>query len=138
MMKLSMPYRVVMTLFLLFPLCSSTSAAAPPQPLDRPGAEKEMALSPPWQLSSPESDGKIAGEGAPIEPELLRALLQAAADDSFRVILQLREQADLQAAAGGDLSATETRSRVVSALQTTATNSQSLLRPYLEGGAGRR
>lgn len=139
MTKLSIPYRVVMTLFLLFPLCSSTSMAAPPQPLDRPSAGEKMALSPPWQLSSPESDGKIAGDGAPIEPELLRALLQADADDSFRVILQLREQADLQAAVGGDLNATAARSRVVSALQATASRSQSLLRPYLEGAqaAGR-
>ena len=142
MTKMNTSYRIA-ALVLSFLLLTGVGAAAPapPQPLDRPGAGEEMALSPPWQLSSPESDGKIAGEGAPIEPELLRALLQADADDSFRVILQLREQADLQAAAGGDssASATETRSRIVSALQSTATNSQFLLRPYLDGAqaAGR-
>jgi len=146
MTKMGTPCRVVATLSLLFLLCSPTGVGAaaplPPWPLDWPSARDETvltALSPPWQFPSPGSDGKIAGEDAPIEPELLRALLEADADDSFRVILQLREQADLQAAAGGPLSATEARSRVVAALQSTAARSQTLLLSYLEGAqiAGR-
>nr|HID13513.1 hypothetical protein [Anaerolineae bacterium] len=67
------------------------------------------------------------------EPELLRALLEAEPDERFRVIVHLREQADLKTAVGGALSATEARARVVSALQATAARSQRLLRAYLAG-----
>ncbi|MEA3341983.1 MAG: S8 family serine peptidase, partial [Chloroflexota bacterium] len=78
-------------------------------------------------------------DGTPVEPELLRALLEAGPGDSFRVILRLRGQTNLRAAAGGALNATESRARLVSALQATANRSQALLRPYLEGAraAGR-
>jgi uncharacterized repeat protein (TIGR01451 family) len=63
---------------------------------------------------------------------LLRALLEAEPDETLRVIVYVREQANLEAAAGGALSAAEARSHVVSALQANATRSQAPLRAYLE------
>jgi uncharacterized repeat protein (TIGR01451 family) len=79
---------------------------------------------------------------APIEPELLRALLEAESmgrNEYFRVVLHLREQANLKAATLGASDATDARTRLVSALQTTAARSQALLCSYLEGAraAGR-
>ena len=89
--------------------------------------------SPPWQLSPPGPREGIEWDGPPIEPELLRALLEAESDEHLRVIVYLREQTDLQAVIGGAQSATEARSRVVSALQANAARSQAPLRAYLEG-----
>ncbi|MBU0705008.1 MAG: hypothetical protein KKC18_14205, partial [Chloroflexi bacterium] len=144
-MKTNTSYHIsAMLLSFLLLTGAGDRALASPQPrgIDRESVRGETALaalSPPWQPPSPGSDVRVAGEGAPIEPELLRALLEADSDDSFRIILELREQTDLQAAVGGTLSVAETRSRVVSALQATAARSQALLRPYLEGAraAGR-
>ena len=144
-MKTNTSYRIAaMALSFLLLTGAGGRALASPQTsgIDRERARGETVLatlSPPWQPSSPGSDVRGVAEGAPIEPELLRALLEADSDDSFRVILELREQTDLQAGVGEALSVAETRSRVVSALQATATRSQALLRPYLEGAraAGR-
>lgn len=96
-------------------------------------------LFPPWRLSPPETAAKLGMDEAPIEPELLRTLLEAEPDEYFRVIVHLRDQVNLEAITGGALGAAEARFRVVSALQATATRSQALLRPYLEGAqaAGR-
>ncbi len=101
---------------------------------ETPGWEATPAvLSPPWQLSTPGPMRGIEQDGPPIEPELLRALLEAESDEYLRVIVHLREQADLEAAVGGALNTTEARPRVVSALQANAARSQASLRAYLEG-----
>jgi uncharacterized repeat protein (TIGR01451 family) len=84
----------------------------------------------PW-VDSPAETSKPPG--GPIEPELLRALLDAEPDESLRVIVYLREQANLGEVVGTAPSATEARSRVVSALQATAARSQAPLQAYLEG-----
>jgi len=99
-----------------------------------PETEKTAhVLSPPWRLSTPVPVREIQREGAPIEPELLRVLLEAEPDEYLRIIVYLREQADLEAAVAGAQSVTEARSRVVSALQAQAARSQAPLRSYLEG-----
>jgi len=90
-------------------------------------------LLPPWQLSASGPVVEREEEMPPIEPELLRALLEAESDEYLRVIVHLREQPDLEVAVGGALSATEARSRVVSMLQADASRSQAPLRAYLEG-----
>ena len=84
-----------------------------------------LAASPNGEFTLPRG-----GDG-PIEPQLLRALLEAEPDERFRVIVHLREQADPEAAVVGALSATEARVRVVSALQATAARSQAPLLAYL-------
>jgi uncharacterized repeat protein (TIGR01451 family) len=74
----------------------------------------------------------------------MRALLEAEARESegenggeyVRVVVYLREQADLDAAASEALNATDARARVVSALQAYAARSQAPLRAYLEGARG--
>jgi len=96
-----------------------------------------QAHIPPEPPGEPESTVEID-----IEPELLRAILEADSngnendddDEYLRVIVYLREQADLETAVSGALSVAETRSRVVSALQTTAARSQAPLQAYLEEG----
>ncbi len=155
---MSTPYRIAVVLLVFLLLISAGAialASTPagqdekrsPQQRGEPGCspldgeyagwrEGAAVLSPPWQRPTPEPEGGIERESPPtIEPELLRALLEAESAESryFRVIVHLRERADLEAAAGGALSATDAHSRVVSALQTTATRSQALLRAYLEG-----
>ncbi len=71
-------------------------------------------------------------EAGPIEPDLMRALSQAGPGETIRVIVTLRDRADLVTATDGAPSATEARARVVSSLQTTASRSQARLLPYLE------
>ncbi|MEE8392442.1 MAG: protease inhibitor I9 family protein, partial [Anaerolineae bacterium] len=101
------------------------------------------ALSPLWQPSAPGVPGPVGGVEqemppvGPIEPELLRVLLDAESsendDETVRVIVYLREQADLDAAASDALNVTDARARIVSALQAQAARSQAPLRAYLEG-----
>jgi uncharacterized repeat protein (TIGR01451 family) len=73
-----------------------------------------------------------AAEGSPIEPDLLRALLEAEPNDYLRVIAYLHDQAGLDAVADGAPSADEARARVVSSLQDTAARSQAALVSYLD------
>jgi uncharacterized repeat protein (TIGR01451 family) len=95
----------------------------------------QAGVVPAWALprSSPSLLGKAPVGSGPIEPELLRALLEAGSDDVLRVIVAVRGQPDLETAVGGALSAPQVRSRVVSALQASAVHSQAPLRAYLEG-----
>jgi uncharacterized repeat protein (TIGR01451 family) len=75
-------------------------------------------------------------KSSPIEPDLLRALagteLDGYVEGYIPVIVTLRDQADLDAAAGEASSEEESHARVVSALQTTASQSQESLLAYLE------
>ena len=91
------------------------------------------ALSLPGQLAALASVGGDEARTPPIDPELLRALLEAESGEVLRVIVHLHEQADVEAMAGGAVSATEARFRVVSALQASAARSQAPLQAYLEG-----
>ena len=100
---------------------------------DASGTESRSALSPLEQISPPQARDGMKGDEAPIEPELLRALRKADSDDSFRVIVHLRERADLEMATLKASSVTEARASVVSALQATASRSQTLIRSYLAG-----
>lgn len=81
---------------------------------------------------APPSLPEKATQGSPIEPDLLRALLESESDTHLRVVIYLHEQADPDAATDGAPGADETRARVVSALQDTATRSQAPLIPYLD------
>ena len=137
--------RLVMFVLALMLLAMRNSAVAGQVPPPRPAFSFSFPeeVIPAWALSAPPppppspSSAPPVGAGlrpAPtIEPELLRALLEAEPDEHFHVIVHLRERADLKAVVGGALSAAEARSRVVSALQATATRSQRPLRAYLEG-----
>jgi len=73
---------------------------------------------------------------SPIEPDLLRALagteLDGCVEEYISVIVTLRDQADLDAAAGEASNEEEVRAHVVSALQATASQSQESLLAYLE------
>ena len=139
---------LVMFVLALMLLAMRNGAVAGQVPPPRPAFSFSFPeeVVPAWALSAPPLSPSSAppsvsvdtvGAGlrpAPtVEPELLRALLEAEPDKFFRVIVHLREQADLKAAVGGALGAAEARSRVVSALQATATRSQRPLRAYLEG-----
>ena len=106
---------------ILLGMCNSAIAAQVPPP--------RATLPPPVEpLPGPEG---AEPEGGPIEPELLRALTEAEPDGHLRVIVHLREQADLKMAVDGALSATEAHAHVVSALQATANQSQAPLLAYL-------
>lgn len=76
--------------------------------------------------------GRPDGSNGPIEPDLQRALAEAASDDELRVIVRLRERADLGAAIVGARDAADARARLVSELQATAARSQASLRSYLD------
>jgi uncharacterized repeat protein (TIGR01451 family) len=119
--------------FILLVPCEGASAGEN-VPL-RTVASLQARVVPAWaQLPpSPSLLGPIEAGGGPIEPELLRALLEAGPDEAIRVIVTMRGQADLEAAVGGTLDATEARIRVASALQASAARSQAPLRAYLEG-----
>ena len=163
-MKTHVLYRVVVIVLTLLLLAGvGNPVHANPQPAGVGRRRTRAALAPPWQPPFSEVEGRVVGggaplafqnghsdgapiafqnghsDGAPIEPELLRDLLAAGPDDSFRVVVRLREQVNFQLATAGALNASEARSRLVSALQYTANRSQSLLRSYLEGAraAGR-
>jgi uncharacterized repeat protein (TIGR01451 family) len=75
-------------------------------------------------------------KGNPVEPSLLRALAESELDgrveEYLPVIITLRDQTDLSAALDGASSIEETRARIVSALQATASRSQESLLTYLE------
>ncbi|MBE9507685.1 MAG: protease inhibitor I9 family protein [Chloroflexi bacterium] len=110
---------------ILLGMCNSAIAAQVPPP--------RATLPPPVEpLPGPE---RVEPEGGPIEPELLRALTEAEPDEHLRVIVHLREQADLKMAVDGVLSATEAHAHVVSALQATANQSQAPLLAYLAGAS---
>jgi uncharacterized repeat protein (TIGR01451 family) len=81
---------------------------------------------------APPSPSEKGGGGSPIEPELLRALLEAEPDSHLRVMIYLHDQANLDTVADGMPSADEARARVVSTLQDTATRSQAPLVSYLD------
>ena len=159
-MSTSTLYRIIGMILIFFLLASAgLPVYASPRPgraevsgaqqEDEPGVllyqeRMEQGTPPPvssrarrWAIPSPPLGGDGAestpGEGPAIAPDLLRALLEAGADDHLRVIVVVREQADLQAAAGGAASATEVHSRIVSALQANAARAQAALRAYLEG-----
>jgi len=107
---------------------------------DEGGWEDMPALpSPAWGLSPPASVGANGGDAPPIDPELMRVLLEAESDQIVPVIVDLHGQANLGVAVDGALSATDTRVRIVSALQANAARSQAPLQAYLEGAlaAGR-
>jgi uncharacterized repeat protein (TIGR01451 family) len=127
-------YLVVFVLVLTL-LVLPNGASAGGQPPLRPAYSSQAHVMPAWAQLPPSSAalGGIEAGGGPIEPELLRALLQVESGEVLRVIVCLREQADLKAAVHGALSASEARLRVVSALQAHAARSQAPLRAYLEG-----
>ena len=96
-----------------------------------------LELPPTWQphtFTAPDLVGKAERAGPPIEPDLLRALIEAESggNEYVRVVVYLREQADLDAATGEGLDAAGARARVVSTLQTRADQTQAPLRAYLE------
>ena len=113
-------FLLVLTPLAIYGGATAAQTSTPPAPLRRP------------LDATPTPGGAAAPEGGPIEPELLRALAEATPDEYIRVIVRLRERADLDAVIGVELSAAETRTRVVSALQTTAAKSQAQLRSRLE------
>jgi uncharacterized repeat protein (TIGR01451 family) len=95
--------------------------------------------APPALFSSRQLTGSLPRSGVeldelPIEPELLRVLLEAESngDGYVRAIVHLREQVDLDRVTGELLSTTETRLRLVSALQANAARSQAPLLAQLE------
>jgi len=106
----------------LQPSISETGWKAPP-----------VRLSPPWFSPSLELTNGIEQETPPIEPDLLRALLEAEPDTYIHVIVRLREQTDLEAAVRGAASMADVRIHLVSALQADAARAQAPLRAYLEG-----
>jgi uncharacterized repeat protein (TIGR01451 family) len=73
-----------------------------------------------------------AGDNGPLTPDVRRALEEAQPDETVRVIVQLKEKADLTAATVGAQSA-EARAHVVQTLQVTAERSQASLLAYLSG-----
>jgi uncharacterized repeat protein (TIGR01451 family) len=86
-------------------------------------------------VSSPETSlapVKVESAGGVIEPHLLRILAETEPDAYVRVILYLREQADVESAAAGGQNAVDARSRVVSVLRAQAERSQAPLRAYLK------
>jgi len=113
-------FLLALTPFAIYSGATAARTPNPPAPLRRP------------LDAIPAPGGAAAPEGGPIEPELLRALARATPDEYIRIIVRLRERADLEAVIGVELSAAETRDRVVSALQATAAKSQARLRSRLE------
>ena len=144
----------VVNMILLFLLLTSAGVSASVSPQaggDGGGAERTGAQgvslhreegerravpavrSPSWQPSTAAPLEEDERETFPIDPDVQRALLEAEPDEVLHVIVTMREQTDLEVAAGGALSAAEARSRVVSTLQANAAHSQAPLRAYLEG-----
>jgi uncharacterized repeat protein (TIGR01451 family) len=129
-------YLVVTVLVLVLALLmAGNSALAGKRPPLRQASSIQADVIPSWALlpSAPSPVGWGDAGSGPIEPELLRALQKAESGDVLRVVVHLHEQADVEAAVGGALSATEARFRVVSALQASAARSQAPLLAYLEG-----
>jgi uncharacterized repeat protein (TIGR01451 family) len=93
------------------------------------------ALFSSWQLTGSPLRPGIEWDELPIEPDLLRVLLEAESNGGgyVRAIVHLREQVDLNRVTGEPLSKTETRLRLVSALQANAARSQVPLLAQLEG-----
>jgi bacillopeptidase F len=116
---------LVLILFLLTAfLPSSTGATPPPPPLKGadPGTEAERQPPPPI---APEILRRI-------EPALLKEMTEGE-EKTVTFIVYLKEEADLAAAVGGRVSASERRQAVITALQATAERSQGELRAYLDG-----
>lgn len=123
---------ILLALALLVLLGGVSAGAAPPS---RRASLSRVTVIPPWALPPPAPfplEGDESG-GGPIAPDLLRVLRQADPDEPLRVIVSLREQVRPEAVTGQVPGATESRSRVVSALQDHAARSQAPLRAYLEG-----
>ncbi|MDY7078689.1 MAG: S8 family serine peptidase [Chloroflexota bacterium] len=127
-------YRTI-GIILVFFLLTSAGVSALTSPLaDKSGEESLQSQSPTPNLQTLNPKIRNSSE-PPIEPELARALLEAESNENrfVRVILHLREQADLEAVTSEKLRVTEARFRVVSALQASAARSQAPLLVYLEG-----
>jgi uncharacterized repeat protein (TIGR01451 family) len=93
------------------------------------------ALFSSWPLTGSSPRSRIELDELPIEPDLLRVLLEAESngDGYVRAIVHLREQVDLDRVTGEPLSTTGIRLRLVSALQASAARSQAPLLAQLEG-----
>ena len=106
---------LMVIVFVLALLMAGNSASAGTYLLLRQVSSVQADVIPPWDViplwamlpstTSPLGEGEAGG--GPIEPELLRALREAESGEVLRVIVHLHEQADVEATAGGAVSATE-------------------------------